>query len=315
VDYPFIAPGVLDALGLPADDPRRVAVRVSNPLSEEEPLLRTSLLPPLLGALRRNLGRGQRDLALYEVGLVFLPEPGAAAPPAMGVQDRPSPQLWAAAQAAVPAQPWHVAAVLAGEVEPAGWWGAGRPAGWADAIEAARTVVAAAGVPPSRVSVRAAERAPWHPGRCAEVLVDGEVVVGHAGELHPAVLSALELPRRTSAMELDLDALPLPGVIPAPAISTFPPALIDVALVVGADVPAAEVGRALSDGAGQLLEGIRLFDVYDNAAQLGEGRKSLAYKLIFRAPDRTLTAQEAVAARDAAVATAADRFGAVLRGA
>jgi phenylalanyl-tRNA synthetase beta chain len=146
------------------------------------------------------------------------------------------------------------------------------------------------------------------------VLVDGEVV-GHAGELHPAVLSALELPRRTSAMELDLDALPLPGVIPGPAISTFPPALIDVALVVGADVPAAEVGRALTDGAGELLEGIRLFDVYDNAAQLGEGRKSLAYKLTFRAPDRTLTAQEAVAARDAAVATAADRFGAVLRGA
>jgi phenylalanyl-tRNA synthetase beta chain len=146
------------------------------------------------------------------------------------------------------------------------------------------------------------------------VLVDGEVV-GYAGELHPAALSALELPRRTSAMELNVDALPLPGVLPAPRVSTFPPALIDVALVVDADVPAASVCRALTDGAGDLLEAIRLFDVYDNAAQLGDGRKSLAYKLTFRAPDRTLTAQEAVAARDAAVATAAERFGAVLRGA
>jgi phenylalanyl-tRNA synthetase beta chain len=314
LNYPFVASGVHDALGLPADDPRRSAVRLTNPLSEEEPQLRTSLLPPLLGALRRNLGRGQREVALFEIGLVFLRDPGAAAPPAMGVADRPSPQLWAAADASVPAQPWHVATVLAGDVEPAGWWGEGRPAGWADAIEAARVAISAAGVPGSLVSVRAAERAPWHPGRCAEVLVDGQVV-GYAGELHPAALAALELPRRTCAMELSLDALPAPVVVPAPRISTFPPALIDVALVVDADVPAAEVGRALVDGAGELLEGARLFDVYDNAAQLGEGRKSLAYKLTFRASDRTLTAQEAVAARDAAVASAADRFGAVMRGA
>jgi phenylalanyl-tRNA synthetase beta chain len=314
VDYPFVAPGVFDALGLPADDPRRAAVRVTNPLSEEEPLLRTSLLPPLLAALRRNVGRGQRDLALYELGLVFLPEPGAAAPPAMGVRDRPSPEQWAAAQAAVPAQPWHVAVVLAGHVEPAGWWGGGRQAGWADAVEAARTVLAAAGVPADRATVRAAEQAPWHPGRCAEVLVDGRSV-GYAGELHPSVVAALELPKRTCAAELDLDALPVPGVVPAPRLSTYPPALIDVALVVGAEVPADDVRRALVEGAGDLLEAVRLFDVYANPAQLGEGRRSLAYKLTFRAPDRTLTVEEAVAARDAAVAAAAGRFGAVLRGA
>jgi phenylalanyl-tRNA synthetase beta chain len=174
--------------------------------------------------------------------------------------------------------------------------------------------LAAAGVPASRVSVRAGERAPWHPGRCAEVLVD-DLVVGYAGELHPTAVEALELPRRTCAMELTLDALPLPGVTPAPRVSSFPPALIDVALVVDAAVPADEVRRALVEGAGDLLEAVRLFDVYDNAVQLGAGRKSLAYNLTFRAPDRTLTAQEAVAARDAAVATAAERFGAVLRGA
>jgi phenylalanyl-tRNA synthetase beta chain len=137
--------------------------------------------------------------------------------------------------------------------------------------------------------------------------------VGHAGELHPAVCEDVEIPRRTCAMELDLDAVPLPGTTPAPAISNFPPALIDLALVVPADVPAAAVEEAIVDGAGALLESVRLFDVY-TGEQVGSGRRSLAYKLTFRAPDRTLTAEEAVAARDGAVAAAAERYGATLRG-
>ncbi|MGW4499844.1 phenylalanine--tRNA ligase subunit beta [Micromonospora sp. NPDC004336] len=311
--HPFVAPELADQLGLPEGDPRRRAVRLANPLSEEEPLLRTTLLGPLLGIVRRNLGRGQRDLALYEIGAVFRPRPDAGRPPAMGVDRRPTDEEFAAADAVVPDQPRHVAVVLTGDVEPAGWWGAGRPAGWADAVEAGRDVLAAAEIPAERIEVRAAEHAPWHPGRCAELLVDG-TVVGHAGELHPAVLAALELPRRTSAMELDLDALPPAPVAPAPVVSGFPPALIDVALVVDSSVPAAQVQQALVEGAGELLEGVRLFDVY-SSEQLGAGRKSLAYKLTFRAPDRTLTVEEAVAARDAAVARAAERFGATLRGA
>jgi phenylalanyl-tRNA synthetase beta chain len=101
--------------------------------------------------------------------------------------------------------------------------------------------------------------------------------------------------------------------VTSPVISTYPPALIDVALVVEASVPAAQVESALVEGAGALLESVRLFDVF-SGAQVGSGRKSLAYKLAFRAPDRTLTAEEAVAARDAAVAVAARRLGASLRG-
>ncbi|MEU4556629.1 phenylalanine--tRNA ligase subunit beta [Micromonospora violae] len=311
--HPFVSPELADQLGLPADDPRRPAVRLANPLSEEEPLLRTTLLGPLLGVLKRNLGRGHRDLALSEIGAVFHPRVGAGRPPAMGVDRRPTDAEFAAADAVVPAQPVHVAVVLTGDLDPAGWWGAGRPAGWADAIEAARDVLAAAGIPDEWVEVRAADYAPWHPGRCAELRVNGSVV-GHAGELHPVVVAALELPRRTSAMELNLDALPPTPVLPAPTVSGFPPALIDVALVVDESVPAEQVRRALEAGAGELLEDVRLFDVY-SGAQLGEGRRSLAYKLTFRAPDRTLTVEEAVAARDAAVAVAAERLGATLRGA
>jgi phenylalanyl-tRNA synthetase beta chain len=313
LSYPFVNPAVHDAFGLTADDPRRSAVRITNPLRDEEPQLRTSLLPPLLTTLKRNLGRGLRDLALYEIGTVFLPHLTAVAPPVLGVDHRPSDADWAAANAIVPDQPWHLAVVLAGAIEPAGWWGQGRAAGWADAVEAARTVVAASGIAASRLTVRSADYDPWHPGRCAAIAVD-DVVIGYAGELHPSVIAALELPKRTSAMELDLSAIPLPPVTEARRLSTFPPALIDVALVLDATVPAAAVEAAITEGAGELLESVHLFDVYESE-QLGAGQRSLAYKLTFRAPDRTLTASEAVEARDAAVAVVASRYGAVLRGA
>ncbi|MPZ25490.1 MAG: phenylalanine--tRNA ligase subunit beta [Micromonosporaceae bacterium] len=317
--YPFVGPAAWDALGLSADDPRRETVRLANPISQQEPALRTTLLPPLLATLRRNLARipdGSRDIGLYEVGLVFHPARGGAGatPPRMAVSDRPPPEVLAEAQRFVPGQPWHVAVVAVGDRDPAGWWGPGRPADWADAVEAARTVLAAAGLAPDgdRVAVRPGTYQPWHPGRCAEILVDG-AVVGHAGELHPAACGALELPKRTCAMELNLDAVPLPPPVPAPRVSGYPPAMIDVALLVDAGTPAAQVRAALRDGAGELLESVRLFDVYAGA-QLGEGRKSLAYTLTFRAGDRTLTTEEAVAARDAAVAEAERRTGAELRG-
>jgi phenylalanyl-tRNA synthetase beta chain len=287
-------------------------MRLANPLSEEEPLMRTSLLPGLLTALRRNLGRGQRDVALYELGQVFLPT-DAGPPPTLDTAARPSAALWDKAKASVPQQPTYVATVAAGEFERSGWWGAGRTVDWADAVQAARDVLSAAGVSPAAVTVAAAGPMPWHPGRCAAISVDG-LVVGHAGELHPAVCADLEVPRRTCAMELDLSAVALPRPTPAPSLSNFPPALIDVALIVDAQVPAADVERSLVDGAGPLLESVRLFDVY-TGAQVGDGRKSLAYKLVFRAPDRTLTAEEAVTARDAAVAVAARRVRATLRGA
>jgi phenylalanyl-tRNA synthetase beta chain len=306
--YPFVGEAALDALGLPEDDVRRQVVVVRNPLSEEEPALRTTLLPGLLGTLARNLSRGQRDVAVFEHGSVF-PGDRRTPAPVPGVDRRPDDETLAALLGAVPAQPWHVAVALTGHREPRGWWGPGRPAGWADAVQAARIVAATAGV---ELTVRAGELAPWHPGRCAELVV-GEQVVGHAGELHPRVCAALELPARTCAMELDVDALPAAAVPVGPHVSTFPPVLVDLALVVPDEVPAAEVEAALREGAGELLEQLRLFDLY-TGAPVPAGSRSLAYALTLRAPERTLTGEEANAARDAAIATAAERTGAVLRG-
>ncbi|MFG2266154.1 phenylalanine--tRNA ligase subunit beta [Streptomyces sp. NPDC048720] len=315
-NYPFVGEQVFDQLGLDSGDPARRVVKLANPLNDEEPALRTTLLPGLLGALRRNDGRGSHDLALFETGLVFQPREEQHAGVHLSVDRRPTDEEIASLDGALPEQPRHVAVVLAGAREQAGWWGKGRPADWADAIEAGRAVAREAG---ADLIVRKGQYGPWHPGRCAElaVVADGtERVVGHAGELHPRVLKALGLPERTCAMELDLDALEAvgDGVPQAPSISTFPVATQDVALVVDRPVPAAEVEAALREGAGELLESIRLFDVYENEDQLGEGRKSLAYALRFRAGDRTLTVDEASAARDAAVALAGERTGAVLRG-
>ncbi len=308
--YPFMGPAVLDDLGLPADDERRQAMALANPLSDEEPLLRTTLLPGLLAALRRNVGRGNVDVALFEVGAVVRPgaDPLPVAPRPL-VSGRPSAEDVAALDAALPAQPTRVAAVLAGDVEAPGWWGEGRAAVWADAVEAARVVARAARV---ELTVTADQHAPWHPGRCAALSVGGRVV-GHAGELHPRVVAALGLPARTAAMELDLERLGEDlEPVPAPRISTYPVATQDVALVVDASVPAADVEAALRDGAGELLESLRLFDLY-TGAQIGEGKVSLAYALRFRATDRTLTADEVSAARESAVAEATRRTAATQR--
>ncbi|SDQ52008.1 phenylalanine--tRNA ligase subunit beta [Quadrisphaera sp. DSM 44207] len=316
ITHPFTSPQRADELGLDAADPRRRALRVANPLSEEQPLLRTSLLAALVDALRRNTGRGASDVALFEVGRVTRPLAGAPPAPRLGVQARPSPEQLAALEAAVPPQPVRVAGVLSGRAERAGWWGPGRAADSTDALAAALRVAEVLRVP---LSVRADVHAPWHPGRCAALSLPDGTPAGHAGELHPAVVAALELPPRTVAFELDLDALvaAAPEAVPAPRLSAFPPAKEDLALVVDAAVPAEEVRSALLAGIGaagraELVEEVRAFDVY-TGPPVPEGSKSLAFSLRLRAPDRTLTAADTAAVREAAVAEAARRTGAVLR--
>jgi phenylalanyl-tRNA synthetase beta chain len=309
ISYPFVGEDDWARLGLPADDDRRTALRVVNPLNNEEPLLTTTLLPGLLKALARNVGRGNLDAALFETSLVFSPT-GDERAPILGVDRRPSDAEWASIEKAVPHQPWHLAMALTGQAEVPGWWGEGRSASWSDAIAVVRTLAAELGVD---LEVVAATRAPWHPGRCAEIR-SGERVLGHAGELHPRVCKAYAVPARTAVAEVDLDALLelATGIVSAPEFSSYPVAKEDVALVVDASVAAVAVEAALREGAGELLESIRLFDVY-TGDQVGEGKKSLAYALRFRAPDRTLKEGEAAAARAAAVSLAAERTGAVQR--
>lgn len=317
LSYPFVGAHQHDALALPADDPRRRAVRLLNPLSDEQPEMRTHLLVTLLETVRRNVGRGFADLALVETGLVTRPAPDAPAAPRLPGAARPDDAALAALDAAVPAQPRHVAGVLTGLREPAGWWGAGRRADHTDAVEAALVIGRAAGV---RLDVAPGAVPPWHPGRTAEIRLPDGTVVGHAGELHPRVVTALDLPARAVAFELDLDAVlaaaPAEPVQAMP-VSTFPPAKEDIALVVAEEVRVGELLEAVRAGAsssdaGEILEELRVFDVY-RGAPVAEGHKSVAFSLRLRAADRTLTAAEAAAVREAAVAEAHRRHGATLR--
>jgi phenylalanyl-tRNA synthetase beta chain len=309
---PFVGEDLFDRLGYAADDPRRRTVRLANPLQDDVPLLRTSVLDTLLETLRRNVSRGSRDVAVYELGLVTVGRADQPLVPIAGVDGRPSDDVLEAILRGVPDQPRHVALAAAGDAVPSGPWGDARQLDASDAVAWAVELGRALGL---ELRVRAAVRAPFHPGRCAEVALADGATVGHVGELHPKVVQALDLPARTVAGELDVDVLVAATAEPVQAapLSTYPVAHTDLAVVVDEAVPAADVAEALRGGAGERLEALALFDVY-RGEQVGEGRKSLAYRLSFRAPDRTLTTEEVSVLRDTALRAAGAAVGAVRRG-
>jgi phenylalanyl-tRNA synthetase beta chain len=256
----------------------------------------------------RNVSRGAPDDALFGIEQVVQATAQTKAVERLPVDRRPTDAEIAMIDAALPKQPLHVGAVLTGMREPAGPWGPGRAVDTMDAFEAVRIIGRACHV---EFEFRAAQKLPWHPGRCAEIVLDG-AVIGYAGQLHPSVIERTSLPKGVCAIELDLSAIAVTESLPAPAVSPFPAVFQDVSLIVADGVAAQAVVDAVRDGAGELLEDIRLFDVYVGP-QVGDGNKSLALALRFRAPDRTLTEDEASAARDAAVEAAAERVGAVQR--
>ncbi len=305
--YPFVSADQLALFGEPAP-----ALGLANPLDGAAPFLRTSLLPGLVSIAQRNLSRGLVDLALVEFGTVFRPDApivarGTTLPPG---DARPTDAVLAALNATIPHQPRQVAALILGDVvrrQP------GRPAvtaGLSDVLTVAHQVAHAVG---ASIRVVAASHQGYHPGRTADILVEGERV-GVAGELLPSLAHELDLPARVGLLELDLDRLidlAPREVLPQP-LGTLPAATQDLSLVVADTVPAGEVLAAVVAGAGELLEHAELVDDYRGAG-LEPGTRSLTFALRFRAADRTLTAAEATEAKLAGVASAAAKFGAALR--
>jgi phenylalanyl-tRNA synthetase beta chain len=308
---PFVGEERLAHLGLDVDAETARTVRLANPLSDEQPWLRTSLVSTMVDALRRNVARGAKDVGLFELGLVVALDGPRTAAPTEDVGVLPREETLAAIRAAVPPQPRHLGILLSGDRDRAGWWGPGRRADVHDVLDLVRSVGEALGV---ELAVTGDDPMPWHPGRCARVELADGTLVGHAGELHPKVVAALAVPERTVGAELDVDVLTRAAEATprAHTLATHPMAQSDVALVVERSVPASAVRAALVGGGGELLESVQLFDVYEGD-QVGEGRKSLAYRLTFRSPERTLTTEEVSAMRDAAVAAAAGAVGAVQR--
>ncbi|MFP7365476.1 phenylalanine--tRNA ligase subunit beta [Corynebacterium callunae] len=308
IPSPFIDGTTFDDWGLAADDERRQTVAVLNPLEADRNVLGTTLLPSMLDAVKRNVARGHKDFSLFGLQQVSIKQ-GSGVSPMPSVAERPSEAVVAELIDSLPKQPLYVATVGTGNIEFEGPWGKGREYTYADAIESALVVARAAGVD---VELANAEYLPWHPGRCAALLVDGQVV-GHAGELHPQVVEKLGLPARTCAMELNVTALPFAEKLPAPVLSAFPSLHQDIALVVDETVPAEAVRATVEEGAGELVEAVELFDIY-RSEQLGEGKKSLAFSIRFRASDRTLTDEEANESRLKAADLAKERFNAEMRG-
>lgn len=316
LSYPFVGDEDFKAFayGSDMDAIKRVSVEIANPLYGDRPYLRRDILPTLATTVQRNLRRGIENVALYELGHVYLWDPEAPAIPALPGGVKPTDEQLAALDAGLPQQPDHVAGILAGLAEDTGWMGGKRAVDWSDAVEAVRRIADRIGADITLDQPKADEMpAQWHPGRAARVLV-GEEFVGFVGELHPQVNEALGFPAHSAAFELNLTALfaTLDGKpVQAKPISTFPPVKQDLAFTVADTVTAAQLERAIREAAGSDLESVELFDVF-TGEQLGEGMKSLAFAVTFRSRSKTLAAEDSEAIREAIVAKAAE-LGAQLR--
>jgi phenylalanyl-tRNA synthetase beta chain len=311
LSYPFVTSASNDLFGSPVAG-TVPAIKLANALDSEFGWMRTSILPGLIDAARRNLSRGLTDLALYEIGLVFQPVAGEAygSGPLPAGNARPSDDTLLALNTGIPPQPWHVGALFVGDAVVKQPGLAAVHTGLADAIGAAHQLALAVG---ATITVRQGSHQAMHPGRTAE-LWSGGTLVGYAGELLPAIAHDRDLPRVVALLEVDLDALigsTADEVTPTPIVS-FPAATQDLSLVVADTVAAGDLLAVVTEGAGALLETARLVDDYRGTG-IEPGSKSLTFALRFRAPDRTLTAAEATEAKTAAVELAAERFGATLR--
>jgi phenylalanyl-tRNA synthetase beta chain len=302
VGWSFTDPGEAERLRIPAEDPRAGAVTIANPLSEDQSAMRTTLLGSLFDVARGNLARDAERVALFESGRVYLPAGEAGDVPLAGG--------FPGARAAPFVEPHRLGCLAAGPLSPQSWRGGGEPADFfalKGVLEglAARLGVATAFEPAAEPFL--------HPGRAASVLVDG-AAAGWLGEVHPLVCRQWDL---DAAVGFELDLAPLVAAATAGEetfedVTTFPAVRQDLAVVLTDEVSAARVRAAVLAGGGELLRSARVFDLFEGE-QLGEGRKSLALRLEFRAADRTLTDEEVAALREA-IAAELEGIGGSLRG-
>jgi phenylalanyl-tRNA synthetase beta chain len=284
VAWSFTSPSVFERLRL-ADLP---LLRIDNPLSADQSVLRPLLLPGLLDAAARNVAHGRPALRLFESAHVYR----GADPDSAGART----DVDASPRGATAATERHHIAALITQAAPATWRSPERPADFYAAKGLLEALLAPAGID---WWVEPGERPYLHPGRSATVLAADERKLGWIGELHPLVARAWDL-EGAAAFEIDADLLAEldPGPATFADVTGFPAVLQDIAVVVDDDVAAADVERAVRAGGGALLAGVQVFDVY-RGEQVGPGAKSLALRLEFRAADRTLTDDEVVALRTA----------------
>ena len=312
VGWSFTDPGEAARLRLAGDDPRANPVVISNPLSEEQSAMRTTIVGSLLDVAQRNRAHGADRLALYESARVYL-----EGPTGRYVKDdltfRPVGSLagdFVGARAASAVEPHRIAALAVGSLAPASWRG---DAGPTDFFALKGVLEALAGQLGAPLAFEPAAEPFLHPGRSAVVSAAGEVA-GWLGEVHPLVCRDWDL-EAAVGFELDLAvvvAAASAGEETFEDVTSYPAVNQDIAVVVPAELPAAELREAVLSAAGELLRAAGVFDLYEGE-QVGEGQKSLALRLEFRAADRTLTDEE-VAERRAAIEAGLEKIGGTLRG-
>jgi phenylalanyl-tRNA synthetase beta chain len=303
VGWSFTDPGEAGRLRIEEPDPRADPILVANPLSDEGAAMRTTLLGSLLDVASRNLARGREAVALFEAGAVYL----RGAPPSEGGPlagnfpgDTPAPAT----------EPHRYGALAVGPLVPRSWRGGGEPVDFFALKGVLEALAAGLGCLP--LAFEPATEPFLHPGRSAAVSVDG-APLGWLGEIHPLVCRTWDVP---AAVGFEIDAAPLLAAATLleegfEDVTTFPAALRDLAVVIDDDTSAAAVREAVLSGGGDLLRSAEVFDLYAGE-QLGEGKKSLALALEFRAPDRTLTDEEVEAAR-AEIVASLEKIGGTLR--
>ena len=286
--WSFAERALLDRLRIPQDSVLRNVVEVENPMSEAQAILRPTILGSLLDAAAANMARGHRDLGLFESAAVYR------------------------ASDTEPADEHHaLAALITGRLTPRSW---GPDVGTADIFAASALVAAVLDTLRVDWSVAPASWPFLHPGRSAEVRA-GDVRLGFVGEVHPLVAASWDIEQPVAAFALDLGKII--DAVPEPAgyadVVSYPPLRQDLAVILPVDVPAGRAAEVIRGAGGALLAGAEVFDVY-TGAQAGEGRRSLAFALTFRAADRTLTDEDVAPVRDAIVAALRDELGGELRG-
>jgi phenylalanyl-tRNA synthetase beta chain len=313
VGWSFTDPGEAARLRIPADDPRAAGVALSNPLSEEQSTMRTTVLGSLLDVARSNLARGADRVALFESGRVYLPPAPTGRKADSESAFRPVGPLGGefAEERGVPfAEPHRLGALAVGPLAPKSWRGGGEGVDFFALKGVLEGLAARLGAQPG---FERATQPFLHPGRAARLTAAGEGA-GWVGELHPLVCREWDL---EAAVGFEADLGPLLAAATAGEeafedVTSFPAVRQDLAVVVPDRVSAGQLREAVLAGGGELLRSAEVFDLYAGE-QVGEGSKSLALRLEFGAADRTLTDEE-VAARRESIAAELDRIGGSLRG-
>ncbi len=302
VGWSFTDPGVTERLRIPAADPRADPVLLANPLSEEQSAMRTTLLGSLLDAASRNRARGAARRALFESGRVYLSADTGGEGPLEGrfPGERPAPFD----------EPHRLGCLAAGPLVARSWRGGGEPADFFSLKGVLEALADQLGV---ELAFEAAPEPFLHPGRAARVIVGG-LNVGWLGEVHPLVCRKWDLDAAVG-FEVALGRLAAAATAGQEAyedVTTYPAIHQDFAVVIASEVSAATLREAILVAGGELLRSAEVFDLYEGE-QLGEGRKSLALRLEFRADDRTLTDVEIAPLRDS-IEAGLEKIGGSLRG-